>query len=124
MASSKSTEPSAARSSATSASAAVVHVDQVVEQRERVAHGPDAGRELAVVDDGLEVGVVEEVAQLVLDVAEVHVHRDGPDLVGGEHRLDPLDAVRAVDADVVAGLDALRRSGGGRAGWPAPRAAA
>ena len=107
MASSKSTEPSAARSSATSAVAAVVHVDQVLEQRQRVADGPDAGRELAVEDDGLEVGVVEQVAQLLLDVAEVHVHRDGAHLVGRQRRLDPLDAVGAVDADVVAGLDAL-----------------
>ena len=86
---------------------AVVDVDEVLEQGEGVAHPLEARRELTVVHDGLEVGVVEEVAQLVVDVAEVHVHRDGPHLVGGQRRLDPLDAVGAVDAQVVAGADAL-----------------
>ena len=71
------------------------------------AHGLDAGPELAVVDERLQVGVVEQVAELLLDVPVVHVHRHGADLVGGQRRLDPLDAVGAVDADVVAGLDAL-----------------
>ena len=60
------------------------------------------GAELAVEDQRLEVGVVEQVAQLLLDVPVVHVHRHGPDLVGGQRALDPLDAVGAVDPDVVA----------------------
>ena len=59
---------------------------------------------LALVHERDHVGVVEEVAQLLLDVAEVDVHHARPDLVDGEHRLDPLDAVRREDADVLAGL--------------------
>ena len=100
--------PSAASAVVDLGPAAVVDVDQVPEQRQRVAHGEDPGRELAVVDDRLEVGVVEEVLQLLLHVPVVHVHRHGPGLVGRQRRLDPLDAVGAVDADVVAGGDALR----------------
>ena len=93
------------------------------EERERVPHGRDPRGELLVVDDGLEVGVVEEVAQLLLDVAEVHVHRHGPDLVGRQRGLDPLDAVGAVDADVVAGPDALGEQVVGELVGPRLRAA-
>ena len=63
-----------------------------------------SGAVLALVDERDEVGVLEEVAQLLLDVAEVDVHDARPDLVDREHRLDPLDAVRREDADVIAGL--------------------
>ena len=63
------------------------------------------GRELALEHDRPEVGVVEEVAQLALDVPVVDVHRHGPDLVEGGHGLDPLHAVVGVDADVVAVAD-------------------
>ena len=59
MASSKSTDPRAARSSVTSV---VLPSSMWIRWRssgQRVAHGTDAGRELAIEDDGLEVGVVE-----------------------------------------------------------------
>ena len=65
------------------------------------------GRELALVDEGDEVGVGEQVAELVLDVAEVDVDPHGPQLEHGPRRLDPLGAVQRVDADVVPGADPL-----------------
>ena len=55
-----------------------------------------------------EIGVVEQVPQLGFDVAVVDVDRDRAQLVRGEDRLDELVAVERVDADVVAGPDALR----------------
>ncbi len=53
------------------------------------------------------VGVVEQVLQLALDVAEVDVDQDGARLDDAEHRDDDLDAVAAVQADLVVLLDAL-----------------
>ena len=79
------------------------------ELRLRVTRRGDERPVLPLVDERDDVGVVEEVAQLLLDVAEVDVHRRRADLVDREHRLDPLDAVRRVDADVVAGLARPRR---------------
>ena len=72
---------------------AVVDRDQVPQHRQRVAHGGDARRELRVVHERDEVGVVEEVAQLGFDVAVVDVDRNRAQLVGGEDRLDELVAV-------------------------------
>ena len=54
-----------------------------------------------------ELRVVDQVRQLRLDVAVVHVDRDGTHLEGAEHRRDPLLGVHGVDPDVVAGLHAL-----------------
>ena len=70
------------------------------------AHRVELRRELAVEHDRLGVGVVEEVAQLVLDVAVVHVDRHRAELERGEHALEVLDAVVEVERDVVAGADA------------------
>ena len=56
-----------------------------------------------------EIGVVEEVAELGLDVAVVDVDRDGPDLPRREHRLDPLGAVVGVDPHVIADPDPTGR---------------
>ena len=58
-------------------------------------------------DQGHQVGVAEQVAQLVLDVAVVDVDPDRPQLEDRPQRLDPLDRVVGVDADVVTGPDAL-----------------
>ena len=73
------------------------------------------GRELALVDERLEVGVGQEIPQLVFDVAVVDVDPHGPQLEDGPGRLDPLDAVVGVDADMVPGSDAL---GGQMVGQP------
>ena len=62
--------------------------------------------ELGFEDERDEVGVVEEVAQLLVDVAVVDVDRHRAGLEAAEHRLDPLGAVERVDADVLAGPDA------------------
>lgn len=53
------------------------------------------------------VGVVEEVLQLALDVAEVDVYQDGARLHDAQHRDHDLDAVSAVQPDLVVLLDAL-----------------
>ena len=53
------------------------------------------------------VGVVEQVAQFALDVAEVDVDEDGARLHDAEHRDHDLDAVSAVQSDLVVLLDAL-----------------
>ena len=62
--------------------------------------------ELGLEDQRDEIGVVEEVPELLDDVAVVHVDRDRPGLEATEHRLDPLGAVERVDADVLAGQHA------------------
>ena len=60
-----------------------------------------------VVDEGDQVGVVEQVGQLVFDVAEVDVDRHTAHFERRHHGDQPLDGVLGVDADVVAGADAL-----------------
>ena len=59
-------------------------------------------------DDRLEVGVGEEIAELGLHVAVVHVHRHRAELERGEHALEVLVAVEEPQPDVVARDDALR----------------
>jgi hypothetical protein len=51
-----------------------------------------------------DVGVVEEVVELALDVAVVDVDGRRAQLDGGQHRDDVLDAVLRVDRHVVTGL--------------------
>ena len=72
-----------------------------------MAAASTSGPELRLVHEGHRVAVVEEVDELLLDVPVVHVDGDGPQLEGGEHRLDELDAVVRVDGDVVPLADAL-----------------
>jgi hypothetical protein len=75
--------------------------DDVLEGRhvER-GHGLDVlGRH----DRGHALGVVVEVGQLVVEVLVVDVDRHGPRLEAAVERVDPLDPVRRVDGDVVAG---------------------
>ncbi len=98
-----------------SAAEPCVDVHQVLEQRQGPAHGGDPRRQLLVEHERLEIGVVEEVAQLLLDITEVHVDGNRPQLVGGDRRLQPLDAVGAVDPDMVADPDALDRQVVGQA---------
>ena len=62
---------------------------------------------LALVDQRDHVGVVEQVAKLALDVAVVDVHQDGARLDDAEHRDDDLDAVAAVQPDLVVLLHPL-----------------
>ena len=53
------------------------------------------------------VGVFEEVAKFTLDVAVVDVYQDGAGLDDAQHRDDDLDAVAAVQPDLVVLLHAL-----------------
>ena len=74
-----------------------------------VADGRDPGRVLAVEDEGLQVGVVEDVPEFVFDVAVVDVDPHPAQLEDRPEGFDPLDAVESVDTDAVAGADAARR---------------
>ena len=69
----------------------------------------DALGEGAVVDEHLGVGVVEQVAQLVREVAVVHVHRHGAQLHRREGGLEELVAVVEVHRHLRAAADAVRR---------------
>ncbi len=88
---------------------AVLDDDQAVQARKVRLHGGHTGGELSVEHDGDEVGVVEEVGQLGVDVAVVDVDGDGPDLEGTEHGLDVLGAVQELESHVVAGADSRRQ---------------
>ncbi len=88
------------------------HQSEVGELGQQLGHlGPVAG----LVDQGDQVGVGEQVAELVLHVAVVDVDPHGPQLEHRPGRLHPLHAVERVDADVVAGADPL---GGQEVGQP------
>ncbi len=68
-------------------------------------HLGERRRELRVHDDRRRPGVVEQVAQLLGDVAVVDVERGDAGLQAAEHRLEVLVAVVQVDGEVVlAGL--------------------
>jgi hypothetical protein len=61
----------------------------------------------ALVHQRHHVRVLEQVLQLALDVAEVDVDQDGAGLHGAQHRDHYLDAVAAVEADLVVFAHAL-----------------
>ena len=79
----------------------------MAEHRQLVEHTGDPGGELPLEHEGDEVGVVEQVPELVLDVAVVDVDPHRSKLEHRPEGLDPLDRVVGVDPDVVAGPDAL-----------------
>ena len=78
----------------------------MLDDRHPRADGFEPISELGVVHDDDAVGVLDEIGQLIFDVAEVDVDRHGAQLEGGQHGLDPGHAVVRVDADVVTGADA------------------
>jgi hypothetical protein len=82
---------------------AVLDRHQVVQLRQPDDHRAQPGAELAGEEDGHEVGVLEQVVQLPLDVPVVDVDGDGPQLEGGEHPLEVLGPVEQLEAHVVAG---------------------
>ena len=85
---------------------AVVHHDEVTERRQLVPDCVQAPHELSPVQERHHVGILEQVAQLFLDVAEVDVDRYGSRLQAGDERFDVLDRVLQVHTDVLAGADA------------------
>jgi hypothetical protein len=68
----------------------------------RLAH---LRRELAMVNDRNEIGVVVQVPELGRDIAEVHVDGDCRQLERGEHALDVFGAVQQLQPDVLTGTD-------------------
>ena len=82
------------------------HVANVGEVSE---YGLQAIAELRLHDHADTVGVVVQVAQLVVHVAVVDVDRHCADLEAGEERLDPFGAVHRVDRDVITRPDTDRR---------------
>ncbi len=81
----------------------------MAQHRERLPHRRDTGRELRIVHEHHQIGILEQIAELGLDVAIVDVDRDRAQLVRREDRLDELVTVEAVDADVIPGSHALGR---------------
>ena len=94
---------------------AVVDRDEHLQIRECRSDGEELRRELPMEHDGTHVGVVEEIAQLVFDVAVVHVDRDGAQLERRDHDFEVLVGVVEVTGDVIARADSLR---GERVGQP------
>ena len=89
------------------AGAAIVDHQDGLHVRRVGQHIGDAIGVLALVHQRDHVRVLEQVAQLAFDVAEVDVHQDGARFHDGQHRDHDLDAVAAVQADLVVLLDAL-----------------
>ena len=86
----------------------VLDHDHVAQLRAaRAAARATSGENSRWCTSALQIGVGQQVAQLVLDVAVVDVDPDGPQLEDGPGGLDPLDRVVGVDPDVVARADAL-----------------
>jgi hypothetical protein len=84
----------------------VADLERVPERGQVVAQPVEQRGELRLVHHVDRAGVGEDVAQLVGDVAVVHVDRHDSRLERGEHRLEPLGPVPRVDADPLPGLDA------------------
>ncbi len=89
------------------------HVGAVVDDQDRLHVGSvgqdigDAFGVLPLVHQRDHVGVLEQVAQFTLDVAVVDVDQDRARLDDAHHRDDDLDAVAAVEADLVVLLHPL-----------------
>ena len=99
--------------------------------RARRHRARDGAGELVVVDDRGGVGVVEQVGELLVDVAVVDVHRHAAEQLRREERLEILGRVDQLDGDLVAGPQPVvvegvgERTGAGRelAERRSPRAA-
>ena len=86
---------------------AVLHHQHGLHVRCLGQHVGDAVGVAPLVHQGHHVGVLEQVLQLALDIAEVDVDQNGARLDDAEHRDNDLDAVAAVEPDLVVLLDAL-----------------
>ncbi len=84
----------------------VSHLDEQAKLRQPVTHSPDAVCERAVEHEHLGVAVLEQVRELVIEVAVVDVHRNRAMLVGAVLRDEVLGAVVQVDGDLAIGTDA------------------
>ena len=116
----------AARARARSASysessAVVVDLDGVAQARHAVARGVDTVAQRAVVHEHLGVGVVDELHELVAEVAEVDVGRHRPQLRQREQQLHVLGAVVQEQRDLGVVAHAVRRPARSPAARRGPR---
>ena len=91
----------------------VVHLDDPAQERQLRGDLPDSVGEGGVDDHDLGIGVVEQLAQLVVAVAVVDVDVDGVELDRGEEGLEVLAAVVQVEGDLgsVSDTGCLQRRG-------------
>ncbi len=83
-------------------------LQQEIEGGDLLSHATEAGSEGGVVDDAAGAGVVEQVLELLVDVAVVDVERCDPRGVGPEHAFEVLVAVVEVQGKVLlSGLPGL-----------------
>ena len=79
---------------------AVLHLEPEPHLREAAADAREDRREARVEDDRARVGVVEEVLELLVDVAVVHVQGDAARLERADHPLEILVSVVEIERDV------------------------
>ena len=79
---------------------AVLHLQPEPHLAETAADPREGGREAGVKDDRPRLGVVEEILELLVDVAVVHVHGDAARLEGADHPLEILVPVVEIERDV------------------------
>ena len=85
----------------------VAEHQHVGEHRRVSANAFHTFEELGSNDQRFEIGVVEDVGQLVFDIAIVDVHPDRAQLEHCPQGLDPLGTVQRIDTNVIAGANAL-----------------
>ena len=88
-------------------SGAVRNREQCLKSGCGAAHLFDVRHELLCVNAGHHIGVVEEIEQLIIDVAVVDVDRDGANFEAGPHGLDKFVAVVEVEPDLIARADSV-----------------
>ena len=93
----------------------IVDLDEHPELGQAAGHRGDPLAERRMEHEGLGVGVVEQVPQLLVEVAVVHVHRYESLLHAGELGLEVLGGVVEEQPDLGVGLEAV---GGERRGQP------
>ena len=81
---------------------AAVHEEARVDLRDPVDDGLDPADELGTEHQGVGLGQLEAVLDLLRGVAVVHGHRDRPGLEDAEVDGQPLEAVHEQDGDLVA----------------------
>src|SRR5207248_8152676 len=79
------------------------------QHRQSVAYCRELRLELSVEDDGLGVGVRQQVAQFLRDVPVVDVDGNRAQLERGQHAFEVFDPVVEVQRHVVAAADAATR---------------
>ena len=78
---------------------AIIDLDQTLQTRYRLAHPCHAIGERGVIDQGLDVGVVEQVGELLIEVAVVDIDRHAAHFHRGEISLTVLGRVVQIHAD-------------------------